>query len=53
MPPKTEYSLADFGRTLAPIIEAMQQWGQTHLNIAGCEERERYWNKVQVNRESN
>jgi DNA-binding HxlR family transcriptional regulator len=27
------------GRTLAPIIEAMQQWGQTHLNIAGCEER--------------
>ena len=39
VPPKTEYSLTDFGRTLAPIIEAMQQWGQTHLNIAGCEER--------------
>lgn len=30
VPPKTEYSLTDFGRTLAPIIEAMQQWGQTH-----------------------
>lgn len=40
VPPKTEYSLTDFGRTLAPIIEAMQQCGQTHLNIAGCEERE-------------
>ena len=39
VPPKTEYSMTDFGRTLAPIIEAMQQWGQTHLNIAGCEER--------------
>lgn len=32
--------MTDFGRTLAPIIEAMQQWGQTHLNIAGCEERD-------------
>lgn len=40
VPPKTEYSLTDFGRTLAPIIEAMQQCGQTHLNIAGCEERD-------------
>ena len=39
VPPKTEYSMTDFGRTLAAIIEAMQQWGQTHLNIAGCEER--------------
>ena len=40
MPPKTEYSMTDFGRTLSPIIEAMQQWGNTHLNIAGCEESE-------------
>ena len=40
MPPKTEYSLTDFGRTLSPIIEAMQQWGNTHLNIAGSEESE-------------
>ena len=37
MPPKTEYRLTDFGRTLSPIIEAMQQWGNTHLNIAGSE----------------
>lgn len=40
VPPKTEYSLTDFGRTLSPIIEAMQQWGNTHLNIVGCEESE-------------
>jgi DNA-binding HxlR family transcriptional regulator len=40
LPPKTEYSLTDFGRTLSPIIEAMQQWGNTHLNIAGSEESE-------------
>ncbi|MUT64667.1 ArsR family transcriptional regulator [Paenibacillus sp. NEAU-GSW1] len=27
VPPKVEYSLTDKGRTLAPIIEAMKQWG--------------------------
>ena len=31
VPPHTEYSLTDFGRTLIPIIEAMCAWGETHM----------------------
>ena len=27
VPPKVEYSLTDFGRTLLPVIGAMHQWG--------------------------
>ena len=30
LPPKVEYYLTDFGRTLLPIVEAMTQWGETH-----------------------
>lgn len=31
VPPKTEYSLTEFGRTLSPIIEAMCDWGKTYM----------------------
>ena len=27
VPPKVEYSLTDYGRTLAPLIEHLQAWG--------------------------
>ena len=27
VPPKVEYSLTDFGRTLLPVIGSMHQWG--------------------------
>lgn len=27
VPPKVEYSLTDFGRTLIPVIAALGQWG--------------------------
>ena len=27
VPPKVEYSLTEFGRTLVPVIEAMHHWG--------------------------
>jgi DNA-binding HxlR family transcriptional regulator len=30
LPPKVEYSLTEFGRSLLPIIEAMSSWGTEH-----------------------
>lgn len=29
--PKTEYSLTDFGRTMAPVLNAMCEWGKKHM----------------------
>lgn len=31
VPPKTEYSLTDFGNTLAPILDEMCNWGENYL----------------------
>lgn len=31
VPPKTEYSLTDFGKSLAPILDAMCDWGTDYL----------------------
>lgn len=31
VPPKTEYSLTAFGQTLAPILDAMCDWGTDYL----------------------
>lgn len=30
VPPKVEYSLTNFGRTLTPIIAAMRDWGEIY-----------------------
>ena len=30
VPPKTEYSLTDLGKTLFPVIKAMDEWGLEH-----------------------
>jgi len=35
MPPRSVYSLTDYGRTLLPIIDAMCAWGETHLERTG------------------
>jgi len=32
MPPKVEYSLTDFGKTLMPVISVIGQWGDEHEN---------------------
>ncbi|WNC16248.1 helix-turn-helix domain-containing protein [Brevibacillus brevis] len=32
VPPKVEYSLTEFGRTLVPIILKMKEWGDTYKN---------------------
>jgi DNA-binding HxlR family transcriptional regulator len=30
VPPKVEYSLTEYGRTLMPILDAMVAWGEKH-----------------------
>lgn len=32
VPPKTEYSLTDFGKTLVPILDALCNWGAVYLD---------------------
>ncbi len=31
VPPKTEYSLTEFGKTLIPVIDAICEWGTEYL----------------------
>lgn len=31
VPPKVEYSLTNFGRTLTPILKALQEWGVEYI----------------------
>ena len=32
IPPKTEYSLTDFGKSLTPILDELCKWGEDYLN---------------------
>ena len=31
VPPKVEYSLSDYGKTLMPVMESMAEWGFMHM----------------------
>jgi DNA-binding HxlR family transcriptional regulator len=33
VPPKVEYSLSDYGKTLIPIMSSLSGWGQTHVEF--------------------
>ena len=35
VPPKVEYSLTDYGRTLDPIFRSMDKWGRTYREKNG------------------
>jgi DNA-binding HxlR family transcriptional regulator len=31
VPPKVEYSITEYGKSLQPILEAMHEWGVNHM----------------------
>ncbi len=31
IPPKVEYSITEYGKTLGPVVAALQHWGLQHL----------------------
>ena len=35
VPPRVEYSLTEFGRTLTPVIESMRVWGELLMERRG------------------
>lgn len=37
IPPKVEYSLTGFGKSIAPVLEAMYSWGSGYLTERGIE----------------
>ena len=39
VPPKVEYSLTAFGRTLKPVVRSMYDWGEAHA--AECTEHKK------------
>ena len=32
VPPKTEYSLTEYGQTLIPVVQALSVWGREHMS---------------------
>jgi DNA-binding HxlR family transcriptional regulator len=41
VPPKVEYSLTDYGKTLRPITEVMCEWGQRHIKQIKAKKKRR------------
>lgn len=35
VPPKVEYKLSELGKTLSPILEALNKWGEENINLYG------------------
>jgi DNA-binding HxlR family transcriptional regulator len=31
VPPRVEYNLTEFGKTLKPILDELEKWGKRHL----------------------
>ncbi len=41
VPPKVEYLMTDYGRSLLPIIEALYKWGSSHIEHMKSNEKNR------------
>lgn len=42
IPPRVEYTITDYGKTLLPIIDSMYKWGREHMksdNKGYCDEK--------------
>ena len=35
IPPRVEYKLTDYGKTLVPVLETINKWGDLHLERQG------------------
>jgi len=35
VPPKVEYSLSPYGKTIIPIVDLISKWGETHVKKFG------------------
>jgi DNA-binding HxlR family transcriptional regulator len=33
IPPRVEYSLIDFGKTIIPVLEVLAEWGLTYMDV--------------------
>lgn len=36
VPPRVEYSITDYGRTVAPVLKLMNAWGEEHAKSSGA-----------------
>ncbi len=36
VPPKVEYSMTEYGQTLAPVIKSLREWGAQHIGRAAA-----------------
>jgi len=34
VPPRVEYSMTEYGKTLAPVINMLQEWGSQHMEYS-------------------
>lgn len=41
IPPKVEYSMTAYGKTLTPVLKSMEEWGVKHMKATGRKSRKK------------